>query len=130
MKRESEVFIVDDDEDDRLFIEETIVRNCTNCKLQSFEDGGTFLSQIGQARTNPTLIVLDLNMPGIDGFEVLTNLKANQAMKDVPVIIFTTSSNEVDKDRANTLGAALFITKPQRFSEYNNIFQKYAGRFN
>ncbi|GAA4402691.1 response regulator [Nibrella viscosa] len=130
MRRDSEVFIVDDDEDDRLFIEETISRNCTNCKLRSFEDGGAFLRQVSQAGIRPTLIVLDLNMPGIDGFEVLTSLKANQAMKDVPVIIFTTSSNDLDKDRANTLGAALFITKPQRFSEYNNIFQKYAERFN
>lgn len=129
MKKESEVFIVDDDEDDRLFIAETISRNCTNCKLRSFEDGKAFLNKITEFRSNPTLIVLDLNMPGVDGFEVLTNIKANQAFKDVPVIIFTTSSNQADKDRANNLGAHFFITKPHRFIEYNTIFRQYARFF-
>ena len=65
----------------------------------------------------PALIVLDLNMPILNGMETLSRLKAHTVYKNIPVIIYTTSVHEVEKARCLEIGAADFIKKPARFQQ-------------
>jgi CheY-like chemotaxis protein len=65
----------------------------------------------------PSLIVLDLNMPILNGMETLLRLKAHNIYKDIPVIMFTTSVHEVEKEKCLAIGAADFIKKPARFQQ-------------
>jgi CheY-like chemotaxis protein len=69
----------------------------------------------------PSLIVLDLNMPELDGRQTLKSIKSNPDYKDIPVVIVTTSSNAIDKDVCNKLGASLFLIKPNTYIDWENI---------
>ncbi|MBS1626724.1 MAG: response regulator [Bacteroidetes bacterium] len=60
----------------------------------------------------PNIIVCDVMMPGIDGFEVLTQLKADITTQNIPFIFLTARADAIDKNRGNTLGASLYLTKP------------------
>ena len=63
----------------------------------------------------PSLIFLDLNMPFMNGFECLVELKKINQYKEIPVIIFTTSNHPVDMERTMAMGAKIFLTKPPDF---------------
>ena len=78
-------------------------------------DGETALEQA--AYTKPDIILLDVMMPSIDGFEVCQRLKANQETEDIPVIFMTALSDTVDKVRGFNLGAVDYITKPLQHEE-------------
>jgi len=60
----------------------------------------------------PNLILLNLHLPGKDGFEVLAEIRENESLRSIPVIIFTTSSSTAERKRALSLGASDFISKP------------------
>src|SRR6476619_4678510 len=65
----------------------------------------------------PALIVLDLNMPEMDGRQTLKKIKAHPAFHRIPVAIVTTSANRIDKEVCHRLGASLFLTKPDTHTE-------------
>ncbi len=65
----------------------------------------------------PALILLDIKMPGADGFEVLTYLRGQARLRDVQVIVMSSSSASADQERALRLGASRFWTKPERFED-------------
>lgn len=110
------ILLIDDDKDDQLFFLDALqeIDQSINCDLA---DNG--LKGIDWLRKNPPppgIIFLDLNMPVMNGFECLTFLQSDNDFKNIPVVIFTTSSSPTDKERAGRLGARLFITKPTDFS--------------
>jgi len=80
----------------------------------------SYLFQEGQYRQKslPSLILLDLNLPGIHGLQILTSIKKNDALKMIPVIIFTTSDADLDVQNAYLLGANCFIQKPSSLSQF------------
>lgn len=106
------VLIVDDDEDDQFLIRTAFEKDSHQYNLQFATDGTDVLESIESPRFLPDLILLDLNMPVINGFEVLQHLKNSPIYRHVPVVILTTSSSENDINRAYELGANTFITKP------------------
>lgn len=61
---------------------------------------------------NPMLIMLDLNMPGMDGFQVLQRIRQDASIRQIPVVIWTTSSNEKDIDTCYHMGANAYMQKP------------------
>ena len=65
----------------------------------------------------PCLIVLDLNMPRLNGTETLRRLKTDQRFKNIPVVIYSTSINPLEKEECMTLGAHSYVTKPVSFKE-------------
>jgi CheY-like chemotaxis protein len=77
----------------------------------------------------PCLIILDMNMPGMDGRETLVRLKQSPEYNAIPVVIFTTSSNEPDKDFATKWGAD-FITKPLAYSELELLAKRFVDKCN
>lgn len=82
------------------------------------------LARLQQANTLPCLILLDINMPGMDGRETLIQLKQQDDYKDIPVVLFTTSSSPLDKAFAAKWGAQ-FFTKPLVYSEMENMVKTF-----
>jgi DNA-binding response OmpR family regulator len=84
-----------------------------------------FLLQLGgysNART-PNLILLDLNMPGKNGFEVLRDLKAHEGLRKIPVVILTSSKDQKKVSRGYNIGANSFMLKPLTFDEMADAMQ-------
>jgi len=120
MSQKPFILIADDDQEDRYLLHtafEEIGRSndiyLVENGLQVFKYLETSIEQSGM----PSLIVLDLNMPILNGMETLSRLKAHTLYKTIPVIMFTTSIHEVEKERCLEIGAADFIKKPARFQQ-------------
>lgn len=73
----------------------------------------------------PAIVLLDLNLPGTDGREVLRQIKADESLKSIPVIIFTTSDSEKDIEESYTSGANTYITKPVNLDELYNVIDTF-----
>lgn len=89
------------------------------------DNGRQVLEYLSRQGSNlPALIVLDLNMPELDGRQTLRRLKAHPSYQAIPVAIVTTSTNRIDQDICRQLGAALFLTKPDTHAEWQNIIRQ------
>ena len=77
----------------------------------------------------PCLIILDIKLPKFDGFEVLEEIRSDPRFKTMPVVILTTSSNDLDVKRAYGLGADSYIVKPVDFEEFKAIIRGIAISF-
>ena len=111
--------IVDDDADDREIIRDAFMSSTESQDYVFIENGDKlleYLEQNGEVEV-PSLIMLDLNMPGKDGRETLKELKTNNRYHHIPTIVFTTSSSMRDKQMVYELGANCFITKPDTFNK-------------
>lgn len=128
------ILIADDDFEDFLLIKNTFEANELNVHLSHVEDGQYLIDILkAQGKYNkfgdlPNLILLDLNMPRKNGFDVLKEMKENGQLKKIPVIIFTTSKTSRDIDKAYELGANCYISKPQTVDEWTEIIH-ILGRF-
>jgi CheY-like chemotaxis protein len=131
------ILICDDDEDDRMLTQQALERAHISNALHFVEDGeqcldylyqrGQFAGEIGLA-PRPGLILLDLNMPKLGGREVLTAIKQDPMLLDIPVVVLSTSHHDEDIVRSYQLGVNSFITKPVTFSglvEAMNVLGRY-----
>lgn len=110
------VFIVDDDADDRESIRDAFLENKHQHEFLFAENGEQLLKRLASAGKNAaSIILLDLNMPGKDGKDVLKEIKNNDALQPIPVIILTTSSSDKDREMSYQLGANCFVTKPDSY---------------
>ena len=73
------------------------------------------------------LVVLDLMLPGIDGYEVLRSLREDEATAEIPVVVLTAKSLQADRDRSRELGAAAFLTKPFLPEELCDMVDRVLG---
>jgi CheY-like chemotaxis protein len=131
------ILICDDDEDDRMLTEQALEDAHISNDLRFVEDGeqlldylyqrGPFAGETGAA-PRPGLILLDLNMPKMDGREALKIMKSDPTLHDIPVVVLTTSGLDADVIRSYQLGVNSFITKPVTFSglvEAMNVLGRY-----
>jgi len=116
--------IAEDDADDRMMIKEALEENNFLHSLHFVQDGEElldYLHQRGKFQTEkvsrPNLIILDLNMPKVDGREALSHIKSNESLKRIPVIVLTTSRAEEDITRTYDLGVNSFICKPVHYND-------------
>lgn len=117
------ILIADDDADDRLMIEEAFLERRLGNKLEFVEDGEQLLQYLNRegpfahkrGEPYPGLILLDLNMPRIDGREALRRMKLDKHLCRIPVVVLTTSRAEEDIVRTYGMGVNSFITKPVTF---------------
>ncbi|MDN3414257.1 response regulator [Pseudoalteromonas sp. APC 3250] len=117
------ILMADDDEDDRLLTQDALAESRVLNELHFVEDGVELLEYLERKgkfedktlSPRPGLILLDLNMPRMDGREALQAIKANPNLKGIPVVILTTSKQEEDMVKGYNLGAASYITKPVTF---------------
>lgn len=110
------ILFIDDDEEDFLLFKETVKGIDPTINVTYVEHGEQDLSKFPWLE--PDLIFLDLNMPRCNGFDVLKRLKAGE-LKDVPVVIFTTSRNQLHIDKAYQCGATLYLPKPFTYTDLN-----------
>lgn len=79
---------------------------------RGFEDGSSFYAAITGEKEKPQLIVLDVMLPGIDGIELLKRIRANAALKQIPIVMATAKGSEYDRIQGLDLGADYYLTKP------------------
>jgi len=131
------ILICDDDEDDRALTRQALEDAHISNDLRFVEDGEQLLDYLYQrgeysgetgAAPRPGLILLDLNMPKMDGREALQRIKEDPTLVDIPIVILTTSGLDIDIIRSYQLGVNSFITKPVTFSglvEAMNVLGRY-----
>ena len=116
MEDKKTFLIIDDDNDDCDFFYEVVAEIDKTSYCFSAMDGEDGLKKLRNMTTQlPDFIFLDLNMPRMDGRQCLVELKKDPKLRDIPVIIFTTSSAQKDIDETSKLGATYFLTKPSDF---------------
>lgn len=111
------ILIIDDDEDDQEIFLAAVREVSATVDCVTFDSGMEALEQLRQQKIVPEVIFLDLNMPVMSGQQVLVELKNDQRLQNIPVIIFSTSSRPSTIQEMKELGATEFITKPSGFSD-------------
>src|SRR4051812_48449788 len=117
------ILLVDDDADDRMLARDALAESRLANDLREVVDGEELLDYLKRqgkyadpaVSPRPGLILLDLNMPRKDGREALKEIKADPALRHIPVVVLTTSKAEEDIYRTYDLGVSSFITKPVTF---------------
>ncbi|HET6225160.1 MAG TPA: response regulator [Bacteroidia bacterium] len=119
MNNQFTIIIADDDKDDHEFLIDAIHEQNKESQILSVFDGTELMDVLlGVNKNNdpsfakPDLIFLDLNMPLMDGYEVLQTVRRNDALKSIPIYVLTTSEFEFDKIKAVAYGANAFYSKP------------------
>lgn len=123
-----EIFLVDDDQGDIDLTLEIMEQSKLLLNIQVFKNGMEVMNHLNtlSQQTNPLLpdlILLDLNMPKKDGREVLADLKSNPQLKQIPVVILTTSDAEIDILKSYNLGANCYVRKPVGLVEFTAVVQ-------
>ena len=118
------ILLADDDEDDRMLTVDALRVSKVANNLKTVNDGEELMNYLRHcgmhappaSSPRPALILLDLNMPRKNGWEVLKEIKADPALRSIPVIVLTTSKEEEDVERTYDLGVNSFIMKPVSFA--------------
>ncbi|GAC1371283.1 MAG: response regulator [Ktedonobacteraceae bacterium] len=125
------ILMADDDEDDILLTKKALEKGKLLNPLHTVQDGEELLDYLlhrGKYANDtnaprPGLILLDLNMPKKDGREALREIKSQDELKDIPIVVFTTSKAEEDIYRSYKLGVNSFITKPVTLDSLIDVMQ-------
>ena len=117
------VLLVEDDEDNRDLVSFVLARSRMDVNLVIAENGQ---EAVDKAFANPpNLILMDMQMPVMDGWHAVPILKADSRTKDIPVIAFTAQAKPEDKQRAREMGCADYYTKPMDPEELLALIKKY-----
>ena len=122
------ILMIDDDEEDFELVKDALESKRLKVDLYWAQDGDEamdFLLRKGkyEGAPVPDLILLDLNMPGRDGFEVLRDLKAGEELRKIPVVILSSSAEKEHVFRSYSIGANAFMVKPLTFDELAESMQ-------
>jgi two-component system response regulator len=115
------ILIADDDNDDKFLLKTIFEENAFDTPLEFVSNGVelmSFLQQIESDRANlayPLFILLDLNMPKMDGRQALKQIKENNNFRQIPIIIFSTTKNDIEIKRCYELGANTYVVKPANY---------------
>jgi CheY-like chemotaxis protein len=126
-----EILLVEDNEDD-ILLEQEALADAKLVNLMSVvrdgEEALAYLRRQGEYQNArvPGLILLDINMPKKNGFEVLNEIKADPALMHIPVVMLTTSDSEADIVKSYARGACSFITKPMDFDKFREVIRQFA----
>lgn len=121
------LFMADDDVEDRYIMEMVFAELGLSGHVRYFEDGTLLMDHLRHIGLEPLpgVIVLDLNMPKLSGVETLRLLKEDLRFRDIPVIIFSTSLNEMQLRQCKELGADSYVLKPITYDEYVEIGRRF-----
>lgn len=122
------IIYAEDDTDDREMLKEMMGKISDDIDVVSVHDGyGVlgFLSSLQPSDNLPCFILLDINMPGMDGYSTIKALKAHPIYQDITVIMFSTANHPREIEKSLQLGAAKFITKPFSVQEIEVITHEF-----
>ena len=120
------VLCVDDDEDDQMIVSETIQEIDNSIEVVTALNGVEALEILERTKSDndlPCLIIMDINMPLMDGKQTLVEIRKDRALDGVPVVMFTTSSSQLDFAFCEQYGVD-FIIKPINMQDFHNTIQK------
>lgn len=118
MKRELKILLIEDDTIELMKLNRAMLSLNMNHKVTEVNNGEDALELLLNKEYYPDIILLDLNMPKINGIEFLSILKTNESLKFIPTIILTTSSNKKDLLECYNIGIAGYIQKPLKYQDY------------
>jgi CheY-like chemotaxis protein len=124
----SKILVVDDDKEDHMILQEYFSEANIEDKVAFVENGVKalqYLENIADADDLPKLIVLDLNMPLLNGSQTLLQLKQNVRLKNIPVIIYSTSESENEKRKCLSFGAIDYMVKPVTMEEGQRMVDRF-----
>ncbi len=121
------ILYAEDDTDDLFMVQQAFQQYDGAVDLLHAHDGYETLQKLNACKERhslPCLVILDINMPGMDGKDTLVRLKQSEDFNGIPIVLFTTSSSDGDKAFAEKWGAK-FITKPLIYSELEQLAQTF-----
>ena len=119
------IVLAEDDEDDRLFFKEALQEIKIKTVIDFVDDGSQLMNYLNQpANRLPQVVFLDLNMPVKSGMECLLEIRRNNRLKDLAIVIYSTSASEEDIEEAFVNGANIYIKKPNDFSLLKSTLAK------
>ncbi len=127
------IVVAEDDPDDQLLLKEAFRKAKVPNALTITNDGVELMEHLARCcgqrqHPRPDLVILDLNMPRMDGREALAEIKSNPDLRSIPVVVLTTSADEGDVSQCYTLGANSYIRKPASFDDLVDIVS-HIGRY-
>ena len=129
--QEVTILLVEDDPGHARLIEKNLRRSNINNEIVTLTDGQQAVDYLfaqgqygGRKRPSPLLVLLDLNMPVLDGYQVLERMKANEQTKRIPVVILTTTDDAREVERCYNLGCNVYITKPVDYEQFAEAIRK------
>jgi CheY-like chemotaxis protein len=122
---ELNILLADDDPDDRMFFNDAASSLAVKTNLTMVKDGAKLMDHLAAPEVAlPDILFLDLNMPFKNGFQCLTEIRSSPRLKDIFIIIYSTTSNPREVDETFIKGANLFIQKPNTFTELKRMLAK------
>lgn len=126
-----EILLVEDNEDDVVLLQEAFIEARLLNRINIVNNGEQALCYLRKIHTyenavTPGLILLDINMPGKSGLEILDEIKEDEELRGIPVVILSTSTRESDVADAYYKGACSYVTKPVRFEEFQEIVRQFS----
>ncbi|MCF0040144.1 response regulator [Dyadobacter fanqingshengii] len=130
MKEPKTIYLADDDQDDRFFLRQAIKAANAFTEIIEVENGLELITVMKkQPSLRASLILMDMNMPKMNGLETITAIRADATLSTVPVVMISTSSNSSLIEMAYEAGADSFITKPSTFEEFNRLGVQLTEKF-
>jgi CheY-like chemotaxis protein len=122
------IVIADDDEDDHFFLQEAISKYSTGHKITSVYNGQQLIELLNkqheEGKGQADFVILDLNMPLVDGFQALTKIRSLANLQDIPVYVFSTSKDQATVIKAKKLGATEYFPKPTDMRRLRGIVEE------
>ena len=123
------IVMVEDDEGHARLIERNIRRAGISNEIKHFLDGTTALAFLfhgaeGPLKNGPALILLDLNLPDMNGVDILAKIKSEPGLKRTPVVVLTTTDDKVEIQRCYDLGCNVYITKPVNYESFADAIRQ------
>jgi CheY-like chemotaxis protein len=131
------ILVAEDEDTDAFLLKRALRKAAVPCEVVIVRDGQEAVDYVSRegnyanraAGPSPTLIILDLKMPRMNGFDVLAWLAVRPAFKNIPAVVLSSSSDEADIRRAQRLGAREYFVKPYAFADLEKIAGQIQARW-
>lgn len=118
MNDDMTIFYVDDDAEDLDFFRDVVQSLDRKINLFTHDSGDEMLDALKNPPPSPQVIFLDLNMPGKNGFELLGELRGEERWKNIPIVVFSTSSDDANVEKSFNMGANFYLPKQTSYADF------------
>jgi CheY-like chemotaxis protein len=128
MSKKIRILLVEDNEDERFFMQEGFAASGLFDVMGVAANGDELLSILKRPGADrPEMVLSDLNMPGKNGYEILSEVRGNDSLRQIPIAILSSAPSVPFAERCKKLGACAYFTKPDTFLEYALFAEKMYG---